>query len=263
VHFFDSGDFPSARRRFEDVIQLNGKKRADAEKYLAQADAATRDDRVFSGGVSAFEAGRFEDARKAFDQLINGGGKRGAEARDYLKRIDTAGKREASVREAVSKAQATSADPKQVAQQFVTDAQAAFGRKEYGVALEKLGVSAALDPARRDIRRLTDDVLEQALRAGLESYFKAQYEDAIRYFTDYLNNNGRRSSLAYFFRGAAHGARYYVSGEQDSAEKAQAAADFRALRKNDQQVRPLEEFAPPKILALYSQASGRVGPTGP
>lgn len=89
VHFFDSGDFPSARRRFEDVIQLNGKKRADAEKYLAQADAATRDDRVFNGGVSAFEAGRFEDARKAFDQLINGGGKRGAEARDYLKRIDT------------------------------------------------------------------------------------------------------------------------------------------------------------------------------
>lgn len=39
--------------------------------------------------------------------------------------------REASVREAVSKAQATSADPKQVAQQFVTDAQAGSGKEPF------------------------------------------------------------------------------------------------------------------------------------
>lgn len=256
VHFFESGDFASARRRFQDVIHLNGKKRADAEQYITQTDAAELD-RNFDAGIAAFQQKRFDDARKAFDQVIGKGSKRDAEAQEYLKRIDAAVKQEAAVRTAVSIAQASSEDPKRRAGQLVIEAQGALGRKEYSTAIAKLGGAAALDPARRDVSGLTDKILAQALRAGVESYLLAKYEDAIRYLTEYLNNSGPRSSLAYFVRGAAHSSRYYLSGEQDRAEKESSLADFSTLRKIDRYYQPPEEIVPPKIMALYSQASGR------
>jgi len=97
---------------------------------------------------------------------------------------------------------------------------------------------------------------ERTLRAGLQAYFQGNLEDAERSLSDYLNNNGQKQALAYFFRGAAHSTRYFLSGETDSQQKELAVADFHALKQRAGQFQPPQKSVSPKILALYSEAVG-------
>jgi len=255
VGLFKSGDFSNSRRLFGEVIRMNGKRKGDAEDYLSRIEAAVeRDRRTFDEAIRAFAEKRYSDARDGCNQLIQKGSAQAADCRMYLQRIDEALKEQApaAVRE---KGQ----DPEQAAQQLVINAQAAMSNRQYSAALQMLEMAGSLSPTNRDARRLVTQVRELAaeepLRAGLEAYFQGKYEEAERYLTDYLNsNNGHKRALAYFFRGAGHATRYFLSGEQDAQQKGLALADFRALQKEARQFQPPKKFVSSKILSLYANA---------
>src|SRR3989338_2608877 len=133
VRLLQGGDYSGARSRFQEVVGLNGKRKAEAERYLGQIEQGEREQRAFNEGVRAFEGKRYADAQASFRQVAGMNGSRKAEAGLYLTRIDAQGK-----------------DPREVARQFVADAQAAMNRKDYRSAVEKLSAATALDPNNRD-----------------------------------------------------------------------------------------------------------------
>lgn len=289
----NAGDFSTAKSRMQEVIGLNGKRRPEAERYLAQIEQGEREQRAYNDAVRAFDQKRFSDAQAGFRQVAGMNGGRKADAERYLARIDTAVQEEALFKDAVNKfahddfagakagfqqvinlkgalasdarvyltrIEAQGRDPREVARQFVTDAQAAMGRKDYRAAVEKLQAATALDPNNRDAKRLLAEsqqlAEEMPLRSGLQAYFEGKYEEAERQLSDYLNGAGKKRALAYFFRGATRGARYFLSGEKDAQQKQLAAEDFRAVQKESARFRAPEKFVSPKTLALYTEAAG-------
>jgi len=298
VRLFNAGDLATARSRLQEVIRLNGKRRAEAERYVARIEEGEREQRAFNDAVRAFEAKRYPDAQNGFRQVVGMNGARKGDAERYLARLDTAVKEEAAFKDAVAKfarddfegaragfqqvinmkgsraddarvyltrIAAQGKDPREVARQFVTDAQAAMGRKDYRAAVEKLQAAAALDPGNREARQLLAQSQELAeempLRSGLAAYFEGKYDEAERQLTAYLDANGRKRALAVFFRGASRGARFFLSGEKDAQQKQQALSDFREAQKDARRFRPPEKYVSPKILALYQEAVG--GGTSP
>ena len=292
VRLLQGGDYAGARSRLQEVVGLNGKRKAEAERYLAQLEQGEREQRAFNEGERAFNQKRFADAQAGFRQVAAMNGARKAEAERYLNRIETAVQEDAAFKAGVqkftqndfdgarseflkvinlkgalandariylTKIDARGQDPREVAKQFVTDAQAAMGRKDYRAAVEKLAAATALDPNNRDARRLlaeSQQLAEEApLRSGLQAYFEGKYDEAERQLNDYLNNNGKKQALAYFFRGATRSARYFLSGEKDASQKQRAQEDFRAAQKDNRRFRPPEKYVSPKVLALYAEVA--------
>jgi len=292
VRLLQGGDYAGARSRLQEVVGLNGKRKAEAERYLAQLEQGEREQRSFNEGERAFNQKRYSDAQASFRQVAGMNGNRKAEAERYLNRIETAVQEDAAFKAGVqkftqndfdgarsefqkvinmkgalasdariylTKIDARGQDPREVAKQFVTDAQVAMGRKDYRAAVEKLSAATALDPNNRDARRLlaeSQQLAEEApLRSGLQAYFEGKYDEAERLLSDYLNNHGKKQALAYFFRGATRSARYFLSGEKDASQKQRAQEDFRAAQKDNRRFRPPEKYVSPKVLALYAEVA--------
>jgi len=292
VRLLQGGDYSGARSRLQEVVGLNGKRKAEAERYLAQLEQGEREQRAFNEGERAFNQKRYPDAQASFRQVAGMNGSRKGEAERYLNRIETAVQEDAAFKAGVqkftqndfdgarseflkvinlkgalandariylTKIDARGQDPREVAKQFVTDAQTAMGRKDYRAAVEKLAAATALDPNNRDARRLlaeSQQLAEEApLRSGLQAYFEGKYDEAERQLNDYLNNSGKKQALAYFFRGATRSARYFLSGEKDAQQKQLAQEDFRAVQKDNRRFRPPEKYVSPKVLALYAEVA--------
>ena len=81
-----------------------------------------------------------------------------------------------------------------------------------------------LDPANHEappmLKTAQEMLDEQPLRLGLAAYFTGKYEEAEQQLGAYVGNHGRKVALAYFFRGAAHASRYFLSGETFGAAEA-------------------------------------------
>jgi tetratricopeptide (TPR) repeat protein len=258
VRAFANGDLSSARRLLGQVIDLNGKHKADAQNYLARINSTENEQQVFDGAVQAFNGKRYDDARAGFNQVVQRGGSRAGDARAYLDKIDAAVKQQATLNETVKKATETGENPKQIARRFVGDAQTAIAGGKYSAALDILKAAESLDPSNADVRRLTSQAqalaAEEPLRNGLEAYFEGKFDEAERDLSAYVSGNGSKRALAYFFRGAVHGSRFFLSGERDAQQKELALADFRTLQKDARAFQPPKKFVSAKILALYSQA---------
>jgi TolA-binding protein len=271
VQFFNAGQNDEAAKQFLQIEQAKGTRAADARAYLQQIkdrqEAATNkkaidaDQQIFDDAVSAFENKRYADAKARFESVIQKGSPHAAEARSYLQQIDAALRQEATAREKAKKAIVEEGkDPRQVAQQLVTEARTDMRNGQYGAALEKLRSAEILDSANRDVSTMLAAAMghfeEEPLRLGLEAYFTGKYEQAEQQFDAYVANHGRKIALAHFFRGAAHASRYYLSGEQDRQQREFALADFRASQNDSRQFQPPAQVVAPKILSLYSQAVG-------
>ena len=260
VDSFGKGDYAAARPLFEEFVRSNRKHAAEAQNYLVQMKAAESDRQAFEDAVNAFNARHYSDARTRFQDLSRKGGPHAAEAQSYLQRIDAVIKEEAAVRETAKKKVAEGQDPQQVARQLLTEARGDMTTRQYSAAIEKLKMAEILDPANREVPSMLKTSQEQAdeqpLRQGLEAYFQGKYDEAERELGQYIDNHGSKVALAYFFRGASHASRYFLSGEKDRQQKELALGDFRALKTNTQRFQPPRDWVPPKILVLYSE-SGR------
>jgi tetratricopeptide (TPR) repeat protein len=261
LDLFAKNDFSATRPLFQEVIRMNGKHSAEAKDYLGRATAAASDQQAFEEAVRVFNRKRYSDSATSFQELIKNGSGHAAEARAYLQKIDAIAKEESAAREqAKNKVAETGQDPKQVAKQFVVEAQGAIKSGQYVAALEKLKAAEILDPTNPETRPMLSQAQEladeQPLRQGLAAYFQGNYSEAEQQLGAYVDSHGSKMLLARFFRGATHASRYFLSGEQDIQQKDLALADFRTLPKSPQQFQPPKQYVPPKILSLYMQAIG-------
>lgn len=261
VDSFAQGDLSRARPLFQEIIQMKGKKSAEAQAYVGRIDTADSDQRAYSNAVRAFNDRHYSDAKTLFQSLVQKNSSHASDARSYLQRIDAALQVDASAREqAKRKLAETGQDAKQAAQQFIKDARDNMSQGQYMAAVEKLKAAEILDPGNREAHSMLiqaqESADEQPLREGLEAYFQGKYDEAEQDLGQYVDNHGRKLALAYFFRGAVHASRYYLSGERDAHQKELALVDFRTLQKEARQFQPPKEYVSPKILSLYAEAAG-------
>lgn len=226
---FDKHQYADARQKFEQAIKDRGLKtlryKEQVNQYMARIDTALKEDTAFQDAVNLYKAGNKAAAHEAFAKLAKANGSKAAEAQDYLRKIEQE-------------------PPKEVAKQEVPK------------QAPKQAIAAGEAPSAQQAT-----AGEQTLRAGLRAYFAGNLDEAERDLADYLAQNGPKRGLAYFFRGAVHGTRYFLSGEKESHEKDLAVADFEAAKNRGQGFQPPpQKYISPKILALYSQAPGAVSP---
>lgn len=228
VDLYKQGDFEGSKSLFEKAMGIPLKvhvHRAEISQYLQQIESQQGSEKAFQTGVSLFNQGQYQSARGYFTQVAQGSGPHAAEARDYLNRIST------------ELAKQVKKPPEEIITHVKT------------IPPPKVTSTPESKPLA--------DTEEPALRAGLQAYFAGDFKGAEKSFSDYLEKNGRRKSLAYFFRGASFGTEYYLSGEKDSKQRDNAVADFRSVKDSDSHfLLPDKQYVAPKILALYSDAVG-------
>lgn len=212
------GKCDEARTKFEGAANLplvHPKHKSEINDIL---NSWTSDEAKYQKAINLSKQGNIDAARTIFNQLASGGCPRGPDSRNELTKLAKA---------------VTPAKPliKTVAPP-INNQTPANNQPDSG--------SMATD---------------QMLRDGLHAYFDGKYDDAERNLSMYLQNNGKKQGLAYFFRGATHGTRYFISGEKEGPEKQLAIEDFRALKEHDAQFRLPEKYVSQKILALYAQAN--------
>jgi outer membrane protein assembly factor BamD (BamD/ComL family) len=98
---------------------------------------------------------------------------------------------------------------------------------------------------------LSQECLDGLIRQGLTDYFSQKYPDAIKQLTEYIDKNGTKSSLALFFRGAAHASLFFLSGEHLERQQEDAVRDFKALPPGFQAP---PDAVSPRIQALYDKS---------
>ena len=259
VDLFNKGDLPGARSGFADVAKLNGKRKSDAENYIARIDQSLRgrqeEDTAFQDAVRRFDRKDYEGARASFQRVVALNGSRRSDAQGYLGRIDQELRAAEEARKKAAQATAAGETSQQAVTRLLGEARGAMDRRDYNTALEKLKVAEVLDPRNSELQRLMSQAQEQqseqALRAGLQAYFEGRWDDAERSLSQYLEGNGRKRGLALFFRGATRSTRYFLSGEKDGQQKELAQADFRAVGEASRNFRAPERYVSPKILDLY------------
>lgn len=99
---------------------------------------------------------------------------------------------------------------------------------------------------------------EDRLREGIVAFVDGDYSRSDRSLSAYLADGGENKSLAYFFRGAARGTSYFLSGEKDPKSRAQAIEDFRKAKQAQGPhlpVQKIEKVVAPKILQLFRDAA--------
>jgi len=278
VQFFNQGQLDDARQKFEQVGRFQGLKdpryRNKALDYIKQIDTRQNEEHAFQEGVKLFNDGKYAEAQTRFNPLAQGGGPHAGEARSYLTKIG----------EALQKQR----DAEQVRQTFdegvrfynakdYANAYFAFAKvvkaggpkaAEAQVYLGKIEQARKVEEAQAKVVAPTEPpkpppskpderppaVSDQSLRAGLKAYFAGDLDVAEQNLSNYINQNGPKQALAYFFRGATHGTRFYLSGEKDSHEKEVAVSDFQSAKTHDRAFQPPAQYVPRKIMALYSVA---------
>lgn len=219
-----------------------------------------RKDKLFTEGMQLFDGQQYEQAKEKFEQALRIQLKRPPTHRPEIEsRLkDIAKKQREQAKLKVKNVQGL----KEAAADLVTQAQIAMDNQRYSEASGYLDVAKQYDPTNSDTLDLRKQLAEleeaEPLRKGLVAYYQGNYGDAEESLTDYVDSQGRKRALAYFFRGAVYGSRYFLSGNVDENLKKQAERDFRKVRKETPQFRPSEKFVSPRILELYKDAQAKV-----
>ena len=224
TNLYKQGKYEDAKQAFQNVLKVrvkNPKYRSRTQQYLTQIEARENDEKIFQDATRLLRQSKFSEARVAFSKLAQGNGPRAGDAKNMLAQVDEAERKRKQEVEAAKNQPAT--QPSQPAQ-----------------------------PAAG-----TGD---ESLRAGLTAYFNGDYDHAEHSLSDYLTGKGSKQQLAHFFRGAAHSAMFFLSGEKQSKEKSLALEDFRALKGEGAKFQPPTSYVSPKILAIYREAVGAPTP---
>jgi hypothetical protein len=94
------------------------------------------------------------------------------------------------------------------------------------------------------------------LAKGISEFYTGQYEDAEVHIKDYIEVNGGKSALGYFYRGASRLTRYYLGGDLNSSWAkrllSEAQGDFRMAKKTPG-FKPPDKIVSPKIVRIYQE----------
>jgi hypothetical protein len=245
VHLAKNGKCVEARADYDKITRLGTRDPRYREQLKAEVNAcenrqqSQRVDQAGRGGIDEathlFQRGKDAEARARLQQLIASGSGFAQQAKELLAQIDQA---EVTDRSLLNQARTLAAQKKNLEAQDLL-------RKVIG----RGGPQSA--EARQFLAQISN-TSEEVLRAGLKAYFRGDLGEADDDLTSYLSKTGAHIALAYFFRGATRGSRYFLSGETDIQQKSDALEDFKILKERYGSFRPPRTYVSPKIIDLYS-----------
>lgn len=115
---------------------------------------------------------------------------------------------------------------------------------------------AGLESLPKDSNAVASADADRMLANGIGEFYSGAYEDAEVHIKDYIELNGAKTALAYFYRAASKLTRYYLRGEKQDDRKllVDAQSDFRMAKKSPG-FNPPEKMVSPKILQVYKSTT--------
>lgn len=117
-------------------------------------------------------------------------------------------------------------------------------------ALQAEAQKQATPPAQKASSE-ADVMLAKAIR----EYYEGEYEQAEVHIQDYLDVNGSKTALSYFYKGASKLTRYYLGGGHDAKLMRDAQESFRNAKKVPGFTPPGQNYVSPKILKVFESTS--------
>ena len=159
-------------------------------------------------------------------------------------------------------------DKQRQAAGFVTEADMAFGRKDYNAAEGKFRQALLLDPQNADAKRGISDtaaaitaqlshdpaLLENTLRDALKAFYASDFDAAQQNLNRYLGaQGGKKKGAAYFYLGATEEAQAILAPESKRAShQTQAKDNFKQARAAGYQ--PVQKYVSERILEAWQQS---------
>lgn len=157
--------------------------------------------------------------------------------------------------------------PKMDVEKLLREAEAAKDSGDIGTAKGKYMAILAenpnnarakngLDSLPKDSNVVASADADRMLVNGISEFYNGAYEDAEVHIKDYIELNGGKAALAYFYRAASKLTRYYLGGERPDDKRllTDAQADFRVAKKTPG-FKPPEKMVSPKILKVFTETT--------
>jgi hypothetical protein len=93
------------------------------------------------------------------------------------------------------------------------------------------------------------------LAKAIREFYQGEYEQSEVHIQDYLDVNGSKTALGYFYKGASKLTRYYLGGSTDSHLMKEAQELFRNAKKTPGFTPPGQNYVSPKILKVFEATS--------
>jgi len=115
---------------------------------------------------------------------------------------------------------------------------------------------AGLESLPKDANVVASADADRMLANGIGEFYKGAYEDAEVHIKDYIELNGAKAALAYFYRAASKLTRYYLRGEKQDDRRllTDAESDFRMAKKTPG-FNPPEKMVSPKIIQVFNKST--------
>lgn len=274
VQAFNNNALDSARTQFS---QVTGSHQTAAQDYLRKIQSYQQ--AMQNGDIQA-ENKNYKDALASYTQAknIKGDGPgdpsgKISRMQDFISAANTPRVPPASIHPpphpAIS-AITEPARPKFDIQKLLREADAAKAQGDYGAARGKYLAVLAEDPrnaqalAGKESLPVESGASNQQagaeadimLAKGIGEFYSGKYEDAEVHIKDYIEVNGAKSALAYFYRATSLLTRYYLAGERSDDKNliTEAQDDFRNAKKS-LGFNPPEKLVSPKIMRIFKETS--------
>ncbi|HYX70940.1 MAG TPA: hypothetical protein VE825_17525 [Terriglobales bacterium] len=93
------------------------------------------------------------------------------------------------------------------------------------------------------------------LAKAIREFYQGEYEQSEVHIQDYLDVNGSKTALGYFYKGASKLTRYYLGGGKDAHLMKEAQDLFRSAKKVPGFNPPGQNYVSPKILKVFEATS--------
>lgn len=285
VQAYKNNDFATAKALFS---QITGNKQGDAQYYLGKMkqyeDAMNDGDRLASAGnykqaissyneAAAIKSDGPNDPRgraQRAQQLMASAGRTGGTTTTTTA---STGNTTVQPRREIASA-VVDTRPKVDVAKMMRDADAARKAGNIPDAIGKYTAVVSADPtnaqAKIALEQLKDQLKQQETASGAQSlpkassdadvmlvkaigeYYSGDYEQAEVHIQDYLDVNGSKTALSYFYLGASKLTRYYLNGAQDNDRRLmKEAQDAFRQAKQIPGFQPPDRYVSPKILKVY------------
>lgn len=157
--------------------------------------------------------------------------------------------------------------PKLDVEKLLREADAAKNKGDIGTAKGKYMAILAenpnnarakngLDALPKDSNVVASADADRMLANGIGEFYNGAYEEAEVHIKDYIELNGGKAALAYFYRAASKLTRYYLGGERPDDKRllTDAQADFRMAKKTPG-FKPPDKKVSPKIINVFNETT--------
>jgi hypothetical protein len=273
VQAYNSNNFSSARTQFG---QITGKRQSDAQTYLKKMDQYDDD---MQDGDNHANGKEYKGAIDAYNRAVviksDGPGNPQSKITHLQSLLANNTNNNPPVisnptptpTPHVVAAIVEPTRPKVDVDKLLREADAAKSKGDIGTAKGKYmailaenpgnaQAKAGLDSLPKDSNAVASADADRMLANGIGEFYNGDYEGAEVHIKDYIELNGAKAALAYFYRAASKLTRYYLRGEkQDDRQLLQdAQSDFRMSKKTPG-FNPPDKMVSPKIMDVFRKTT--------